>query len=129
MRKIKLMPEDKLMVLLLLRHAMTIPYGDRDDDPSTLFSLKKDARDNDPNGNNSTSASRGNWWQVPFLIIFKTSILASLLFAEGEASTGYRYMAKCIFFFGVDEFLFVPKKSVLKTVMDSLSEYTQFTIE
>ncbi|KAL3520273.1 hypothetical protein ACH5RR_018422 [Cinchona calisaya] len=41
----------------------------------------------------------------------------------------YRYMAKWMFFFDVDEFLFVPKKSTLKTVMDSLSEYTQFTIE
>nr|XP_027088208.1 galactan beta-1,4-galactosyltransferase GALS3-like [Coffea arabica] len=41
----------------------------------------------------------------------------------------HRYMAKWMFFFDVDEFLFVPKKSTLKTVMDSFSEYTQFTIE
>ncbi|XP_076888704.1 galactan beta-1,4-galactosyltransferase GALS3-like [Bidens hawaiensis] len=41
----------------------------------------------------------------------------------------YRFMAKWMFFFDVDEFIFVPKKSTLKSVMDSLSEYTQFTIE
>lgn len=41
----------------------------------------------------------------------------------------HRYMAKWMFFFDVDEYLFVPKKRTLKTVMDSLSGYTQFTIE
>ncbi|KAJ0542502.1 putative Glycosyltransferase family 92 [Helianthus annuus] len=41
----------------------------------------------------------------------------------------YRFMAKWMFFFDVDEFIFVPKKSTLKSVMDSLMEYTQFTIE
>ncbi|CAI9090712.1 OLC1v1025539C1 [Oldenlandia corymbosa var. corymbosa] len=41
----------------------------------------------------------------------------------------YRYSAKWMFFFDVDEFIFVPKKSTLKTVMDSLKDYTQFTIE
>ncbi|KVH88105.1 galactan beta-1,4-galactosyltransferase GALS2-like [Cynara cardunculus var. scolymus] len=41
----------------------------------------------------------------------------------------YRFMAKWMFFFDVDEFIFVPKKSTIKTVMDSLTNYTQFTIE
>lgn len=41
----------------------------------------------------------------------------------------YRFTTKWMFFFDVDEFIFVPKKSTIKTVMDSLSEYTQFTIE
>ncbi|KAK1393677.1 Glycosyltransferase family 92 protein [Heracleum sosnowskyi] len=42
---------------------------------------------------------------------------------------GYRFMAKWMFFFDVDEFIYVPKNSNLKSVVDSLSEYTQFTIE
>lgn len=41
----------------------------------------------------------------------------------------YRFSAKWIFFFDVDEFVFVPKKSTIKTVMDSLSDFTQFTME
>ncbi|KAF5763694.1 putative Glycosyltransferase family 92 [Helianthus annuus] len=41
----------------------------------------------------------------------------------------YRFMAKWMFFFDVDEFIFVPKKSTLKSVMDLLMEYTRFTIE
>ncbi|KAM7505712.1 hypothetical protein LguiB_004616 [Lonicera macranthoides] len=41
----------------------------------------------------------------------------------------YKFMAKWMFFFDVDEFIFVPKKSTIKSVMDSLSDYTQFTIE
>ncbi|KAI3721751.1 hypothetical protein L2E82_32769 [Cichorium intybus] len=41
----------------------------------------------------------------------------------------YRFTTKWMFFFDVDEFIFVPKKNTIKTVMDSFSEYTQFTIE
>nr|GMC99799.1 galactan beta-1,4-galactosyltransferase GALS3-like [Ipomoea batatas] len=41
----------------------------------------------------------------------------------------YRFQAKWMFFFDVDEFIFVPKKNTLKSVLDSLSAYTQFTIE
>ncbi|KAK9149953.1 hypothetical protein Syun_008262 [Stephania yunnanensis] len=41
----------------------------------------------------------------------------------------YRFMAKWMFFFDVDEFIYVPPKSTIKSVLDSLSEYTQFTIE
>ncbi|CAH9089522.1 unnamed protein product [Cuscuta epithymum] len=41
----------------------------------------------------------------------------------------YRFSAKWMFFFDVDEFIFVPKKSSLPAVLRSLSEYTQFTIE
>ncbi|XP_009604703.1 galactan beta-1,4-galactosyltransferase GALS3 [Nicotiana tomentosiformis] len=41
----------------------------------------------------------------------------------------YRFQAKWMFFFDVDEFIFVPKKSTIKTVVDSLSDFTQFTIE
>ncbi|MFS7996120.1 putative Glycosyltransferase family 92 [Helianthus anomalus] len=37
----------------------------------------------------------------------------------------YIFMVKWMFFFDVDEFIFVPKKSTLKSVMDSLMEYTQ----
>ncbi|XP_021300260.1 galactan beta-1,4-galactosyltransferase GALS2-like [Herrania umbratica] len=38
-------------------------------------------------------------------------------------------MAKWIFFFDVDEFIYVPPKSTIRSVLDSLSEYSQFTIE
>ncbi|CAN1828580.1 Galactan beta-1,4-galactosyltransferase GALS2 [Linum perenne] len=41
----------------------------------------------------------------------------------------YKFTAKWIFFFDVDEFIYVPPKSTIKTVLDSLSEYSQFTIE
>ncbi|XP_071731207.1 galactan beta-1,4-galactosyltransferase GALS3-like [Rutidosis leptorrhynchoides] len=41
----------------------------------------------------------------------------------------YRFVTKWMFFFDVDEFIFVPKKSTIKSVMDSLSGFTQFTIE
>ncbi|CAI9277350.1 unnamed protein product [Lactuca saligna] len=41
----------------------------------------------------------------------------------------YRFMTKWMFFFDVDEFLFVPKKGTIKTVTDSMSQFTQFTIE
>ncbi|KAH6796063.1 hypothetical protein C2S51_037049 [Perilla frutescens var. frutescens] len=41
----------------------------------------------------------------------------------------YRFRAKWIFFFDVDEFIFVPKKSTMNSLMNSLSGFTQFTIE
>jgi hypothetical protein len=41
----------------------------------------------------------------------------------------YKFMTKWMFFFDVDEYIYVPPKSTIKTVMDSLSEYSQFTIE
>ncbi|PSS04958.1 Galactan beta-1,4-galactosyltransferase [Actinidia chinensis var. chinensis] len=41
----------------------------------------------------------------------------------------YRFDAKWMFFFDVDEFIFVPRKSTIKSVTDSLSDHTQFTIE
>ncbi|XP_052183423.1 galactan beta-1,4-galactosyltransferase GALS3-like isoform X2 [Diospyros lotus] len=41
----------------------------------------------------------------------------------------YRFDTKWMFFFDVDEFIFVPRKSIIKSVTDSLSEFTQFTIE
>ncbi|KAK4364202.1 hypothetical protein RND71_015560 [Anisodus tanguticus] len=41
----------------------------------------------------------------------------------------YKFQAKWMFFFDVDEFIFVPKKSTIKSVVDSLKDYTQFTIE
>ncbi|KAM7530333.1 hypothetical protein LguiB_033743 [Lonicera macranthoides] len=41
----------------------------------------------------------------------------------------YKFMAKWVFFFDVDEFIFVPKKNTIKSVMDSLVDYTQVTIE
>ncbi|PWA48981.1 hypothetical protein CTI12_AA486230 [Artemisia annua] len=41
----------------------------------------------------------------------------------------YRFMTKWMFFFDVDEFIFVPKETNLKAVTDSLSDYTQFTIQ
>ncbi|KAF5729249.1 hypothetical protein HS088_TW21G01410 [Tripterygium wilfordii] len=40
----------------------------------------------------------------------------------------YRFMAKWMFFFDVDEYIYIPKNT-LKSVLDSLSEYSQFTIE
>ncbi|XP_071702803.1 galactan beta-1,4-galactosyltransferase GALS3-like [Rutidosis leptorrhynchoides] len=41
----------------------------------------------------------------------------------------YRFATKWMFFFDVDEFIFIPNNGTLKTVTDSLSGYTQFTIE
>ncbi|PRQ30183.1 putative Glycosyltransferase family 92 [Rosa chinensis] len=41
----------------------------------------------------------------------------------------YKFMAKWMFFFDVDEYIYMPPKSTLKTVLDSLAEYSQFTIE
>ncbi|XP_047955401.1 galactan beta-1,4-galactosyltransferase GALS3-like [Salvia hispanica] len=40
----------------------------------------------------------------------------------------YRFSTKWMFFFDVDEFVFVPKKTNIGAVMDSLSEYTQITM-
>ncbi|KAM3309396.1 putative protein isoform X2 [Capsicum chacoense] len=45
-----------------------------------------------------------------------------------EAPPKYRFQAKWMFFFDVDEFIFVPKKSNIKSVVNSLLDYTQFTI-
>ncbi|KAL2334169.1 hypothetical protein Fmac_015382 [Flemingia macrophylla] len=41
----------------------------------------------------------------------------------------YKFMAKWMFFFDVDEYIYVPPKSTIKSVLHSLSEYSQFTIE
>lgn len=41
----------------------------------------------------------------------------------------YKFMAKWIFFFDVDEYIFVPPKTTLSSVLDSLSDYSQITIE
>lgn len=42
----------------------------------------------------------------------------------------YRFMAKWMFFFDVDEYIYVPnKKTGIKLVMDGFDEYTQVTIE
>lgn len=41
----------------------------------------------------------------------------------------YKFMAKWIFFFDVDEYIFVPPKTILGSVLDSLSDYSQITIE
>lgn len=41
----------------------------------------------------------------------------------------YRFAAKWMFFFDVDEFIFVPKGSTIKSSVDSFSDFTQFTIE
>ncbi|CAE6186274.1 unnamed protein product [Arabidopsis arenosa] len=41
----------------------------------------------------------------------------------------YRFMTKWMFFFDVDEFLHVPVKETVSSVMESLEEYSQFTIE
>jgi len=38
-------------------------------------------------------------------------------------------MTKWMFFFDVDEFLHVPVKETISSVMESLEEYFQFTIE
>ncbi|KAJ8758578.1 hypothetical protein K2173_000299 [Erythroxylum novogranatense] len=41
----------------------------------------------------------------------------------------YKFMAKWIFFFDVDEYIYVPPKNTIKSVLDSLRDYSQFTIE
>ncbi|KAJ0982908.1 hypothetical protein J5N97_011163 [Dioscorea zingiberensis] len=41
----------------------------------------------------------------------------------------YRHAAKWMFFFDIDEFLYIKPKSTLRSLLDSLSGYTQFTIE
>ncbi|XP_072987760.1 galactan beta-1,4-galactosyltransferase GALS3 [Typha latifolia] len=41
----------------------------------------------------------------------------------------YRFMAKWIFFFDVDEFIYVEPKNTLDSLLASFSDYTQFTIQ
>ncbi|XAR52863.1 hypothetical protein NMG60_11021179 [Bertholletia excelsa] len=41
----------------------------------------------------------------------------------------YRFDARWMFFFDIDEFIFVPRKNTIKSVTDSLLGFTQFTIE
>ncbi|XVF00437.1 hypothetical protein REPUB_Repub04eG0001500 [Reevesia pubescens] len=41
----------------------------------------------------------------------------------------YKFIAKWIFFFDVDEYIYVPPKSTIRSVLDTLSNYSQFTIE
>ncbi|KAL5775859.1 hypothetical protein ACOSP7_013416 [Xanthoceras sorbifolium] len=41
----------------------------------------------------------------------------------------YKHMAKWMFFFDVDEYIYVPSKQTIRSVLDSLSGFTQFTIE
>ncbi|XP_021893782.1 galactan beta-1,4-galactosyltransferase GALS2-like [Carica papaya] len=41
----------------------------------------------------------------------------------------YKFMAKWMFFFDVDEFIYVQPKSTVKSVLDSMQGYSQFTIE
>ncbi|KAJ0262683.1 Galactan beta-1,4-galactosyltransferase GALS2 [Hirschfeldia incana] len=41
----------------------------------------------------------------------------------------YRFDAKWIFFFDVDEFIFIPPNNTISSVMKTLGEYSQFTIE
>ncbi|XP_010928822.1 galactan beta-1,4-galactosyltransferase GALS3 [Elaeis guineensis] len=41
----------------------------------------------------------------------------------------YRFMAKWMFFFDVDEFIYVQPKTTLQSVLALFSSYTQFTIE
>ncbi|XP_019057256.1 PREDICTED: pentatricopeptide repeat-containing protein At3g57430, chloroplastic-like [Tarenaya hassleriana] len=41
----------------------------------------------------------------------------------------YRFMTKWMFFFDVDEFIYVPPKNTIASVMESMDEYSQFTIE
>ncbi|XP_074587131.1 galactan beta-1,4-galactosyltransferase GALS3-like [Curcuma longa] len=41
----------------------------------------------------------------------------------------YKFMAKWIFFFDIDEFLYLPPKTSLDSVVSSLAGYSQFTIE
>lgn len=41
----------------------------------------------------------------------------------------YRFMARWMFFFDVDEFIYVQPKTTLESVLASFSGYTQFTIE
>ncbi|KAL5577939.1 hypothetical protein UlMin_019640 [Ulmus minor] len=39
----------------------------------------------------------------------------------------YKFMGEWMFFFDVDEFVYVAPNNTIKSVLDSLSEYTQFT--
>lgn len=41
----------------------------------------------------------------------------------------YKFMAKWMFFFDVDEYVYVPPKNTIKSVLDSLMDYSQFSIE
>lgn len=41
----------------------------------------------------------------------------------------YRFDAKWIFFFDVDEFISIPPNNTISSVMETLEEYSQFTIE
>ncbi|MED6149380.1 hypothetical protein PIB30_061795 [Stylosanthes scabra] len=41
----------------------------------------------------------------------------------------YKFMAKWIFYFDVDEYVYIPGNKTLNSVMDSLSHYSQFTFD
>ncbi|XP_077244365.1 galactan beta-1,4-galactosyltransferase GALS2-like [Tasmannia lanceolata] len=41
----------------------------------------------------------------------------------------YRFVAKWMFFFDVDEFIYLPRKSTIGSLLGGLSDYSQFTIE
>ncbi|XP_058095934.1 galactan beta-1,4-galactosyltransferase GALS3-like [Magnolia sinica] len=41
----------------------------------------------------------------------------------------YRFMAKWMFFFDVDEYIFLPPKSTIQSLLLTMVDYTQFTIE
>ncbi|XP_044497738.1 galactan beta-1,4-galactosyltransferase GALS3-like [Mangifera indica] len=41
----------------------------------------------------------------------------------------YKFMAKWMFFFDVDEYIYVPSKMSIKAVLDSLTDYDQLTFE
>ncbi|WCJ33283.1 hypothetical protein M5689_014656 [Euphorbia peplus] len=41
----------------------------------------------------------------------------------------YKFMAKWMFFFDVDEYIYIPPKNTIKSVLDSLSDFSQFTFE
>lgn len=41
----------------------------------------------------------------------------------------YRFMARWMFFFDIDEYIYLPRRSTIGSLLATLSNYTQFTIE
>ncbi|CAI0540255.1 unnamed protein product [Linum tenue] len=59
--------------------------------PGSYPIFKKDGEEDDPNGNNSTSASRGNWWQgFPFLLCY------SLCSQDIPSTLSFSLMVSCV---------------------------------
>ncbi|XWS65920.1 hypothetical protein CRYUN_Cryun05aG0155200 [Craigia yunnanensis] len=53
-------------------------YSPRKKTTESPHYFKKDGRDGDPNGSNSSGASRGNWWQVNYSLFVQAHFITNI---------------------------------------------------